>query len=122
MQTIRLTPLGHAAPVALVALSPRERQIVQSVMQGLTNKAIAWRLAIAEATVKTTLGRIYRALGLANRMELMRWALEHAEVLHTPSAAVDPRPHPEMCECESVVCTALRIAQHGPAYAWPKAA
>jgi DNA-binding NarL/FixJ family response regulator len=45
------------------ALSPRERQVLSLVQEGLGNRKIAERLGIGEETVKTLLSRIFRKLG-----------------------------------------------------------
>jgi len=49
------------------ALSPREIEICQALAEGLGNRAIAARLFIAEATVKTHLLHIFDKLGVDNR-------------------------------------------------------
>lgn len=50
-------------------LSDREREVLQHVVRGLQNKEIAWSLVIAESTVETHLGNIYRKLNVGNRTE-----------------------------------------------------
>ncbi|MEU9993124.1 response regulator [Streptomyces sp. NPDC007971] len=49
------------------ALTPREREILAHLSQGLPNHAIARALYISEATVKTHLRRIYDKLGVDTR-------------------------------------------------------
>ncbi|CAL2057588.1 MULTISPECIES: response regulator [Streptomyces] len=49
------------------ALTPRERDILAQLAQGLPNHAIARALFISEATVKTHLRRIYDKLGVDTR-------------------------------------------------------
>jgi DNA-binding NarL/FixJ family response regulator len=51
------------------ALTPRERDILGLLLQGLTNREIAGRLLISDATVKSHLSTAYRKLGVANRTE-----------------------------------------------------
>ncbi len=53
----------------LAGLSPRERQIVGLVAQGLPNAEIARRLRMSEPTVKTYVSRILTKLGCANRVQ-----------------------------------------------------
>jgi DNA-binding NarL/FixJ family response regulator len=48
-------------------LSEREVQVLRLLVAGLTNKAIATRLFLTEATIKTHLVRIYRKLGTDSR-------------------------------------------------------
>jgi DNA-binding CsgD family transcriptional regulator len=51
-------------------LSPREREIVELVAKGRTNKEIAATLFLAEKTVENNLSRIYAKLGVRSRTEL----------------------------------------------------
>lgn len=60
-----------------VVLTPRERQVLDLVAQGLLNKEIAARLCIAQGTVKEIVGWIYIKLRVRNRAEAVRWATEH---------------------------------------------
>jgi DNA-binding CsgD family transcriptional regulator len=50
-------------------LSARERQLIELVAQGLTNREIAQRLFLAESTVKRHLSRSFRRLGVSSRGE-----------------------------------------------------
>lgn len=56
-------------------LTPREREIVALVAEGITNRAIAERLFISERTVDTHITRIRRKLGTTTRTQLVIWAL-----------------------------------------------
>ena len=51
-------------------LTPRQRDVLEAVRQGLTNKEIARNLAIAEGTVKIHLAGLFAAFGVRNRTEL----------------------------------------------------
>jgi DNA-binding NarL/FixJ family response regulator len=51
-------------------LSARERAVAQCVIEGLTDKEIAVRLAIELSTVRTYLKRIFSKLGLNRRSGL----------------------------------------------------
>jgi FixJ family two-component response regulator len=55
-------------------LTPREREIVRYVISGLLNKQIAYRLNIAEKTVKVHRGHIMEKLGVGSVAELVRLA------------------------------------------------
>ena len=57
-------------------LSPRELEIVQLVVEDLTNAEIAERLIISPRTVTTHLDRIYTRLGINSRTALVRYAIE----------------------------------------------
>ena len=58
-------------------LTPREREVVQSITVGGTNKEIAKRLNIAEKTVKGHLTSIFRKLNLSDRLRLALFIGEH---------------------------------------------
>jgi DNA-binding NarL/FixJ family response regulator len=51
------------------ALTPREREVLALLADGLSNRAIAGRLGISEHTVKFHVSTIYGKLGAANRAE-----------------------------------------------------
>ncbi len=57
-------------------LTSREIELTRLVADGLGNRDIADRLHISEGTVKVHLHRIYRKLGLKNRIALGRYARE----------------------------------------------
>jgi DNA-binding NarL/FixJ family response regulator len=51
-------------------LTPREAEIARFVATGLSNKQIARKASISEATVKIHLHSAYKKLGIANRSTL----------------------------------------------------
>ena len=55
---------------SLPALTPRERELVELVRQGLRNRDIAAKLGVTEGTVKVYLHSIFDKLGVASRTEL----------------------------------------------------
>ena len=63
--------------------SPRERQIVTLLANGCSNQEIANRLGLRLQTVKNHLSRIYRKLGVPNRVQLAVLVLQRdpAEVI-----------------------------------------
>jgi DNA-binding NarL/FixJ family response regulator len=52
-------------------LSPREEEVVRHVVAGLRNAEVARELSITEETVKTHLNRVFRKLGVRDRVELV---------------------------------------------------
>ena len=54
-------------PPALTALTFRQRQVLDCLAEGCSNKEIAARLNISAATVKLHVHNILRSLGLPNR-------------------------------------------------------
>ena len=52
-------------------ISPREKDIIKLVSQGMKNKEIAQALFISDETVKKHLNNIYRKMGVESRFELI---------------------------------------------------
>lgn len=64
-------------------LSHRERTVAELIMSGLTNRQIAQRLVVAEATVKSHVHAILHKLGITRREEVRIW------MSHAPGEVVD---------------------------------
>jgi DNA-binding NarL/FixJ family response regulator len=58
-------------------LTPREREVLALVREGLANKQIARRLGITERTVKAHLTSIFQRTGAADRTQAALWAQRH---------------------------------------------
>jgi len=65
---------GAPAPIAM--LSGREREVLVLLAQGHTNQAIADRLELSVKTVESYRARLMQKLGLKNRAELTRLAID----------------------------------------------
>ncbi len=65
-----------AAGSPIGALTEREREILVEVAGGLSNGEIATKLFVAEATVKTHLGRILTKLDLRDRVQVVVFAYQ----------------------------------------------
>jgi DNA-binding NarL/FixJ family response regulator len=82
------SPLAPKAAQALVAaradqqsdpeLTPREREVLALLADGLPNKLIARRLDISEKTVKAHLTNIFQRIGVTDRTQAALWAQKHA--------------------------------------------
>lgn len=65
---------------ALEPLTPREREVIALVVDGLSNKSIAARLGISDQTVKAHVASICGKLGAANRTDAVRRAIRNGLV------------------------------------------
>ena len=75
--TERLVELASKAEdERIAALSPREREVLPLVAQGLTNRQIAERLVIAEATARNHVSHILDRLGMSRRAEAAAFAAQ----------------------------------------------
>jgi DNA-binding NarL/FixJ family response regulator len=57
-------------------LTTRERQVLQALFEGLTNKEIAAQLGVSESAVKATLQQLFQKTRVRTRSQLVRIALE----------------------------------------------
>jgi DNA-binding NarL/FixJ family response regulator len=82
--TLQTHMAAHLRAPAAHTLSPREEDVLHYVAKGMRNAEVAETLAISEETVKTHLNRIFRKLGVRDRVEL---------ALHAARGTL--RPHPD---------------------------
>jgi two-component system nitrate/nitrite response regulator NarL len=72
-----------AADDHLSALTPRQREALLCLCEGLSNKEIGLRMGLAEITVKMHVTSIFRTLGVFNRTKAVlaarRLGLDHGE-------------------------------------------
>lgn len=68
-------PVG--APGRGPDLPPRERDVLDRIARGLSNRQIATELGIAERTVKVHVGSLFRRIGVADRTSAALWARDH---------------------------------------------
>lgn len=67
-------------------LSPREREVLVYLMDGLSTPAIARALYVSQSTAKTYVARLYDKLGANNRAQALMTALRHG-LIHQPLSA-----------------------------------
>jgi len=58
-------------------LSPREQEILRALVTGASNKVIAYKLGITEATVKVHLKTLLRKIDVNNRTQAAIWAMNN---------------------------------------------
>ena len=66
---------GAGAP-SVARLTPREREVLALVGQGLSNAEIAERLVLSPLTAKTHVARLFAKLGARDRAQLVVAAYE----------------------------------------------
>jgi DNA-binding NarL/FixJ family response regulator len=65
---------ANAVAAEAPPLTPRQREVLDLISAGHSNKAIAHRLGTSEGTVKAHISAIMRQLGAHNRVQLLRAA------------------------------------------------
>lgn len=63
-------------------LTPREREVLALLTEGMTNKKIAKALTLSDGTVRLHVSNILSKLGVSNRTEAATLALQHDLVRH----------------------------------------
>jgi DNA-binding NarL/FixJ family response regulator len=72
----RDSPVTRPRPGGVASLTVREREVLALLARGLSNAQIALALHISIETVRTHAARIYRKLGVVNRVELVGISLD----------------------------------------------
>ena len=68
------------AALALRGLTPREREVLQLLTEGLNDKEIAQRLHVSPQTARTHMENILNKLGVNSRLQALVFALRHGVV------------------------------------------
>lgn len=77
VQNHRPDRAASADAAVLGQLSKREKAILRLLTEGSSNKVIAWRLVITEATVKVHIKGLLRKLRMHNRTQAAMWATKN---------------------------------------------
>ena len=70
---------GKRGAKAAVRMTARERQVVELISEGLSNKEIAERIHVATHTVKSHVHNILEKLALHTRLEVAAYAHDHGD-------------------------------------------
>jgi DNA-binding NarL/FixJ family response regulator len=92
MQAYRSQGVRPAGSRPKVSLTPKESLIVSCVTQGMKNKEIALRVGTTEQVVKNYLRKVYDKLGVADRLELALYCLNHRVLEGVVQAKPAPPP------------------------------
>lgn len=67
---------SESSPGSVRSLTERQRQVLRSILDGLTNKEIAGRIQASETAVKATIQELFHKAGVRTRSQLVRVAIE----------------------------------------------
>jgi two-component system nitrate/nitrite response regulator NarL len=70
---------GDTGAATAPVFNERQRKVLRFVLEGLSNKEIAWRLQISESYVKAILQSLFQKTGVRTRGQLVRVAFEQYE-------------------------------------------
>jgi DNA-binding NarL/FixJ family response regulator len=73
----------------IITLTPREREVIALIGEGLKNRQVATRLYISETTVRHHLTSIFNKLDVTDRLELVIYAYRHGLVIPRPAGSTD---------------------------------
>jgi DNA-binding NarL/FixJ family response regulator len=69
--------IQHHLSSELQQLTEREREVLEQIARGLSNREIAEKMFISEKTVKTHVSNVLDKLGMEDRTRAAIWALKH---------------------------------------------
>ena len=94
-------------------LSARERQVIQQLAAGMTNREIALTLSLSPHTVKNYLFRIFDKLGVSSRTELLYLTMNNSPA-PPPGANGESNPFAAVIEAAETgdPSAQLRMAEH----------
>src|SRR5579862_3565670 len=111
MQAYRNQSTRPAGSRPKVQLTPKESLIVSCVTQGMKNKEIALRVGTTEQVVKNYLRKVYDKLGVADRLELALYCLNHHVVDNTKVPALPATPENGKAASAAAGASSSGIAQ-----------
>jgi two-component system nitrate/nitrite response regulator NarL len=78
IQALQKADMPRERPEEIYRLTAREREVINAIVEGFTNKEIAVRYKISERTVKHHLSNIFDKVGVSNRLELALFSVNHS--------------------------------------------
>ncbi len=95
-------------------LSARERQVIQHVAGGMSNREIANALELSPHTVKNYLFRIFDKLGVSSRTELLYLTMNNSQTQPPDNANEDSKTFSAVIKGAEAgdPCAQLRLAEH----------
>ena|SRR5262245_36293119 len=82
-------PRGEAVEIILRTLSPRQRRVLDGVLAGRANKAIAFELGVSTKTVETHRARVMVKLHVGSLADLVRACMGAARLPEPPADRSD---------------------------------
>lgn len=58
-------------------LTSRQNEVLRGILDGLTNKEIAWNLKVSESSIKAVIQELFHKAGVRTRSQLVRIAIEN---------------------------------------------
>jgi DNA-binding NarL/FixJ family response regulator len=74
-------------------LSERQRSVLQALLDGRDNRAIAQALGLSIKTIENHLTRLYRQLDVQSRLEAANYVREHPEIMAQPGGMAVATPN-----------------------------
>jgi len=76
LATLRNPRGENPANLSTAEISPREREVLELICQGLEDSAIAEKLGLSRNTVRNHVARLYGKIGVNRRSAAVVWARE----------------------------------------------
>jgi two-component system response regulator NreC len=89
--TVNVGPDGDAKKQPSSPLSERERDVLELVARGYTNREVAERLGVSKKTVDTYRVRLQDKLSARSRADIVRYALEHGILTPSSLSIIPPK-------------------------------
>lgn len=67
---------GETDPRNTRSLTQRQEQVLSGILDGLTNKEIAWNMKASESSIKAVIQELFHKAGVRTRSQLVRIAIE----------------------------------------------